>query len=134
MTLYKYLVHAPSPSLIGFSGEIIIMTPNHRKTHLIANIVFMFAFVVHFIIIAYDLKYPQYPSVKIRKTDLRNIHFPVRFKFCVGDIKIKDNLKKLGYVDNYHAFLGISLFNKSLVGWNGHSKDFSTLMPVIGKK
>ena len=100
---------------------------------MIANIVFLFVFVLHFSKIAYDLKYPQYPSVKIRKTDIRNIHFPVRFKFCVRDLRSKENFNKLGYVDDYHAFLGISMFNRSLVGWNGHTKDFSTLMPVRGK-
>ena len=110
-----------------------MMTPNQRKTYLIANIVFMFVFVLHFSKIAYDLKYPRYPSVKIRKTDFRNIQFPVQFKFCVKDLRNKENFNKLGYVDDYRAFLGISMFNRSLVGWNGHTKDFSTLMPVKGR-
>ena len=93
----------------------------------------MVAFVVHFSTIAYELKHPKHPSIRIRKTDLRNIDFPVIFKFCVGDVKNEERFQKLGYVDRYHVFLGSSKFNRSLVGWNGHTQNFSTLMSVRGK-
>ena len=94
----------------------------------------MVAFVVHFSTIAYELKHPKHPSIRIRKTDLRNIDFPVIFKFCVGgDVTSKGRVQKLGYVDRYHVFIGSSMFNRSLVGWNGHTQNSSTLMSVRGK-
>ena len=69
----------------------------------------------------------------IRKTDLRNINFPVVFKFCVGNGENNEKFQRLGYADRYDVFLGNSMFNNSLVGWNGHTNNFSTLMPVKGK-
>ena len=110
------------------------MLPKQRKAFICAHIIFTFAFVVHLSIIAYDLKYPQYPSVRIRKTELRNIDFPVVFRFCIRDDKDKNTFQKLGYKNRYSAFLGNSMFNNSLVGWNGHTQDFLTLMPVGGKE
>ena len=93
----------------------------------------MVAFVVHFSTIAYDLKHPKHPSIRIRKTDLRNIDFPVNFKFCIGDVRNNERFHKLGYVNRFNAFIGSSMFNRSLVGWNGHTQNFSTLMSVRGK-
>ena len=104
-----------------------------KKAFLCAHIIFMVAFVVHFSIIAYEMKYPKHPSIKIRKTDLRNIDFPVIFKFCVGDVENNEKFERLGYADRYDVFIGNSMFNNSLVGWNGHTQNFSTLMPVGGK-
>ena len=100
---------------------------------LCAHIIVMVAFVVHFSVIAYEMKYPKYPSIMIRKTDLRNIDFPVVFKFCVGDVENNEKFQRLGYADRYDVFMGNSMFNNSLVGWNGHTQNFSTLMPVRGK-
>ena len=114
-------------------GSLQIMLPKQRKAFMCAHIIFTFAFVVHLSIIAYDLKYPKYPSIRIRKTELRNIDFPLVFKFCIKDGKNKNIFQKLGYKGRYEAFVGSSMFNRSLFGWNGHTEDFSTLMPVRGK-
>ena len=109
------------------------MLSNQKKAFISAHIIFTFAFVIHLSKIAYDLKYPKYPSIRIRKTELRNINFPVVFKFCIRDDKNTNNFQKLGYKGRIQAFIGSSMFNRSLFGWNGHTKDFSTLMPVRGK-
>ena len=102
------------------------------KASLSAHIIFTFAFVVHLSTIAYDLKYPKYPSIRIRKTELRNIDFPVVFKFCIREDKNPNTFWKMGYKDRFQVFKGSSIFNRSLFGWNGHTKNFSTLMPVKG--
>ena len=60
-------------------------------------------------------------------TELRNIDFPLVFKFCVRDIKKTEKFKKLGYDNSYDVFTGKSKFNESLFGWNGHTKNFSTI-------
>ena len=109
------------------------MIPHQRKAFITAHIIFTFAFVVHLSKIAYDLKYPQYPSIRIKKTELRNIDFPVVFRICIRDDKDKNTFQKLGYKNRYGAFIGNSRFNNTLVGWNGHTQDFFTLMPVGGK-
>ena len=110
------------------------MIPRQRKAFVsAANLFFTLAFVIHLSTIAYDLKYPQYPSIRMRKTELRNIDFPLVFKFCVRDVKKTEKFQKLGYDSRYNAFIGKSKFNESLFGWNGHTKNYSTLMPVRGK-
>ena len=114
-------------------GSLQIMLPKQRKAFMCAHIIFTFAFVVHLSIIAYDLKYPQYPSVRIRKTELSNIDFPLVFKICIRDVENTEKFEKLGYSNRYAVFIGKSMFNRSLVGWNGHTQDFLTLMPVKGK-
>ena len=98
-----------------------------------AHIIFTLAFVVHISKIAYDLKYPQYPSIRIKKTEIRNIDFPVVFKICIKGDQNTNTFRKLGYWNRHRVFIGDSMFNNSLVGWNGHTKDFLTLMPVGGK-
>ena len=109
------------------------MLSTQRKALLLANIIFVGVFVVHFSTIAYEMKHPKNPSVLIRKTDLRNIDFPVALKICIADANNNEKFQKLGYADLYSLFIGQSMFNKSLVGWNGHTQNFSTLMSVRGK-
>ena len=123
------------PGPVYTSGCLLRMIQTQRKALLCAHIIFMVAFVVHFSTIAYELKHPKHPNIRIRKTALRNIDFPVIFKFCVGDVKNKERerIQKLGYVNRYHVFMGSSMFNQSLVGWNGHTQNFSTLMSVRGE-
>ena len=126
-------MHSPCTQPQFSSGCLLMMIPRQRKAFVSAHLLFTLAFVVHLSTIAYDLKYPQYPSIRMRKTELRNIDFPLVFKFCVRDVKKTEKFKKLGYDSSYNVFIGKSKFNESLFGWNGHTKNYSTLMPVRGK-
>ena len=54
--------------------------------------------------------------------------------FLIELINTKDffRYKKLGYKEAYFWFAGESMYNKSIVGWNGHSKDGKTLGSTLG--
>ena len=41
--------------------------------------------------------------------------------------------KKYGYLYDQRLFRGDSAFNETIVGWNGHMENGSTMMPVGGK-
>ena len=98
----------------------------------VTNIIFTSVYVVHILTIAHNLKYPPYPSIRIIKKDLRDIDFPVSFKLCMRDNKDIDKYIKLGYVGMFHFFSGQSMFNNSMIGWNGHTQNYSTLMTAEG--
>ena len=40
--------------------------------------------------------------------------------------------KKIGYEEIWKFYAGQSLFNKSLVGWNGHTVDGGTIGSIEG--
>ena len=62
------------------------------------NSIFTIVFICHVIWIGYDLKYPDNPNVKIYAENLKNIQFPLLFKFCIREIEIRpDRYKQVGY-------------------------------------
>ena len=95
---------------------------------LILNGFFTIAFLVHIVTIGYSLKYPDHPSLMTYKEDLTNLQFPMTFQICVQAMeKIFDRYYKIGYADVNQVFSGESRFSKALYGWNGHTKNQSTL-------
>ena len=99
---------------------------------LILNGFFSIAFFVHIIIIGYSLKHPEHPSVMTYKEDLKNLQFPMTFQFCIQAMeKIFDRYLKVGYNDINQVFSGESRFSKTLYGWNGHTKNQSTLFSSL---
>ena len=78
--------------------------------------------------------YPNLPDIRIYKTDLKDIDFPLVFKLCVME---KHNstarYTNVGYEDSFDFFKGVSMYNKSLYGWRGHHQNGSTIARVEGK-
>ena len=75
--------------------------------------------------------FPQNPNIRIERKHVEEIKFPLAFKLCV-DTEKKDIVKsnrKFGYTD---FFQGQSRFNKSIRGWNGHTRNNSNLGTVKG--
>ena len=78
--------------------------------------------------------YPDLPEIKVYKTDLKNIDFPLAFKFCVKEIENSlDRYTSLGYASDYDFFWGRSRFNNSLFGWGGHLANGSSIADVKGR-
>ena len=100
-------------------------------TPCIVTLVLTTVCVVHVIYIAYYNIYPDIPSVRVFKTDLNDIFFPISFKICVEDIKENPGrFTELGYWSEWHYFLGQSKYNDKKIGWNGHTENGSTLGSV----
>ena len=67
--------------------------------------------------------YPTLPSIRVHKTNLQRIEFPLTFKLCVHDVeKSFDRFHKVGYFYDADFFRGKSMYNDSLYGWGGHTE------------
>ena len=76
---------------------------------------------------------PEQPILKVYKTNLQEIKFPISFRICLHESRkiLSERYKKLGY-ENVNAFFGgVSKFNNSLVGWAGHTKDGGTIFSTV---
>ena len=88
------------------------------------NISFLLIFIIHIFTIGYNLKHPDYPEVRTRFEDLKNVDFPVSFKMCLTEhVNATERYKRIGYLDEIHFFWGRSRFNRSLIGWKGHTEE-----------
>ena len=89
---------------------------------------------LHISLNAHQMLYPNLPDIRIYKTDLKDIDFPLVFKLCVME---KHNstarYTNVGYEDSFNFFQGVSKYNKSLYGWSGHYENGSTIASVEGK-
>ena len=100
----------------------------------VINLIFFFGCLTHIGMNGYYIFYPELPSIRVYKTHLQTIEFPLVFKVCAQDRKngSVDRYIKFGYNNAYNFFLGKSMFNESLYGWNGHTKNGSTIANVKG--
>ena len=102
---------------------------------MILSSIFGIAFTVHISVLIYTKLNPSLPEVKYYNKNLKDIDFPLAFRFCIKakntDAKIK-LAWDLGYSDLYTFFNGRSMFNNSIVGWNGHTENGSTIESVEG--
>ena len=78
--------------------------------------------------------YPDVPEIVVNMKNLNELEFPIVFRICAFDIDDPDKrYTKVGYKDSWNFYLGQSVFNDSVYGWNGHQKNGSTLGTVEGK-
>ena len=78
--------------------------------------------------------YPNLPDIRIYKTDLQKIDFPIVFKMCATETQNSTaRYTNVGYEDSFDFFKGVSRYNKSLYGWSGHHENGSTIARVEGK-
>ena len=86
------------------------------------------------VVLTYMQKYPENPSVKIYKTPLKEIVFPITLKFCIKDLVAKPEARyqKYGYWNVWPFFLGQAMYGGNIFGWNGHTKNGSTIGTVQG--
>ena len=67
---------------------------------------------------------------------LKDIEFPLVVKVCVVPGFNQTAIHEVGYADAWHYFIGQSRFNKSLIGWAGHTEEsgtYGTVEQVLAK-
>ena len=85
--------------------------------------------------VSYKLFNPELPSICEYETNLKDIEFPISFKICLNELKpSSERYQILGYNDDFDFYLGKSRYNKSHVGWNGHTEDGATIGTTEGKQ
>ena len=107
-----------------------------QKVQIIINGFFTIVLLIHVLLIGENLMFPGNPNVRVERKDLKDIKFPLAFKLCVSsenDADEFENYKKFGYKSSHNFFRGASLFNESLLGWNGHTRNHSILGSVKGQ-
>ena len=79
--------------------------------------------------------FPENPNIRVQRKDLMDIKFPLAFKLCVSRQADSDieNYKNYGYNGSYDFFRGESMFNASLRGWRGHTRNNSVIGSVKGE-
>ena len=91
------------------------------------------AFSVQMILLTRALMYPEHTVSRIFRKNLTIQEFPVVFKICIKPGFDKEALKETGYENVFSYFWGISQYNKSLLGWAGHTAEGGVFSNVTGK-
>ena len=100
----------------------------------ILNALLIITCLVHIGFIGYNILYPELPTIHVYDKELRNIRFPISFRVCAEEAKQVIDYEKYGYHDQLEYFRGRSKYNKTIIGWAGHSENGSTIGTVEGKK
>ena len=77
---------------------------------------------------------PKEPLINTKIIDFDKIDFPLIFKICITPGFNHTELKALGYRNSLEYLGGISRFNKSIVGWAGHTDDDKVASNVSGNQ
>ena len=99
---------------------------------IIFNLSLFIACLVHIFSILHNYLYPDMPINKEYEKNLEDIEFPLIFKLCFQQHNETKILQSLGYERIYMFYMGRSMYNSSLFGWNGHVKNGSTLESTEG--
>ena len=100
------------------------------------NLIFVLAFFIHATFIAFRIKFPSNPSVKVYKKELKDINFPISLKLCVEErVDFNKRYQDLGY-DAVHMFFGgIGMHENGKLGWSGYSSyDNGSILGSVGGK
>ena len=99
------------------------------------SLFFTIVCMIHVIYTLYSTIYPTHPSIKVIEKDLKEIAFPILFKICGKEYSNSSSrFRKLGYAAELDFYGGLSKFNKTIIGWNGHTENGSTIGPLTGKR
>ena len=99
----------------------------------IIRILFLLVFFVHVSFIGYFTIHPELPTIEKHIVDFKDIEFPFIFRLCATEKKDKDEkYRQFGYKNVYNLFLGESMYNRSIYGWNGHQENGSTIKGIEG--
>ena len=107
---------------------------NDMTINIVVNVIFSIALIIHVFMVAYGMIYPNIPSVRVFKKSINQIDFPVSIKICATEDRERDIKRHSGsgYTRSFKFFLGQSMFNRSLIGWKGHTKNGSTIGSTQG--
>ena len=99
---------------------------------IILNLALAIICCIHITIILISYLYPETPNVKKYVKDLKDIEFPVIFKICFEKANEDEILQAFGYKHMFDFYRGNSMYKKNVYGWNGHTKNGTTLGSVEG--
>ena len=104
-----------------------------RFTRLL-KVTFILVFIFHFSSVSYYIMYPTTPGIRVYKTTLDNT-FPISLLICAHQLQNESaRYEKVGYPDNIYFYYGTnSKYNKSLLGWHGHTENGSSIGYVEGR-
>ena len=94
------------------------------------KIYFLFScFLVHVSLVAFNSMNPANPSINVYHKKLEKLeYFPISLKLCAKKASSVDNVfRKFGYSHDYKFFIGKSYYNASIKGWNGHTRNGTTI-------
>ena len=103
----------------------------------LVNLIFTIVCVLHVTTTLHSTINPPNPEIKVYERELKDISFPISFKICGKErYNGSERFKKIGYADERSFYGGVSKFseNNTIVGWNGHTENGSTIGPLKGKK
>ena len=104
------------------------------------KIIFCFQLSIHILCLVHisqilmAMIYPEEPNVRTYQKNIQDIEFPMTFRICMEfrEDGIDSILRNLGYENIRGYFIGISFYNKSIIGWAGHAEDGNTIGSVEG--
>ena len=105
-----------------------------RRILRIINFILIIFCIINSCELIYRLVNPRLPTNRVYKAALEDIEFPLSFRICLNYRFEIERYRDLGYDSRFDFYLGKSMYNKSLVGWNGHTKTGSTIGTTNGKK
>ena len=83
--------------------------------------------------ISYNQLCPDNPSLKMYKRPLKDITFPITLKFCIRELEnASARYQKYGYCNSWPFYLGQRCYGGNIYGWNGHTRNGSTITTVKG--
>ena len=83
--------------------------------------------------LVYSYANPNQTITKIEKKNLNEMKFPVIFKICIKPGFDAEELLRAGYKQAARYFVGESRYNKTLVGWAGHTEEGGIVGDIKGK-
>ena len=94
------------------------------KPTFIINSCCLLACSIQILLVGYGQIFPTRTVNNMGHKNLSKMDFPAVFKLCFRN-RLSDNerFRSVGYKDLQAYFLGVSAFNRSLIGWAGHTKD-----------
>ena len=102
----------------------------------LVNLFFAIVCIIHVTQTLYSMIYPLHPEIRVYEKALKEVSFPILFKICGKEIKnASRRFNNFGYATEYNFYGGISKFSKNttIVGWNGHTENGSTIGSLTGK-
>ena len=97
--------------------SVLHVIANHHI--LLTNLICITAFIVQFGNILQGYIYPEQTNIRVSERNMSN--FPLVFKICFDPGLNKSAIKEAGYKSNWQYMNGHSKYNRSIVGWAGHT-------------
>ena len=101
----------------------------------IVKLLLFIACLVHVTTLFISEFYPELPNSKVYQKKLASIDFPLVFQLCALKISRENEFYEMyGYSNMMNFFKGFSLYNDSLIGWNGFAENGSLLGTAEGNQ